>query len=54
MKFIKGARNWRWILGTQTVFLASDPPSGKTRLYAVACRHRWGVRGYTLQGNCNP
>ena len=26
MKFIKGARTWRSILGTQTFFLASDPP----------------------------
>ena len=27
MKFIKGARTWRSILGTQTFFLASDPPT---------------------------
>ena len=27
MKFMKGARTWRSILGTQTFFLASDPPT---------------------------
>ena len=46
MKFIKGARNWRLILGTQTFFLASDPPprgAGKIRQDAVACQRHFSV-----------
>ena len=46
MKFIKGARTWRALSDTQTLFLPSGPPPPgvvSTRQSAEACSVHWGT-----------
>ena len=42
MKFIKGARTWRSILGTQTFFLPLTPPPPPPVYYQPATKQRPG------------